>query len=254
MHIPNSDKPVTFYNLDVIISIGYRVNSKQGTKFRIWATNVLRKHLVDGYTINEKRLKAAEYKYQELQQSVKLLDNVVHLEAVSEETKGLIQIITEYSKALDLLDDYDHERLAIPQGTTKAKFELTYEEAKKIIEAMKKKFKDSGLFGREKDESFQSSMGAVYQTFGGKDVYPTVEAKAAHVLYYVTKNHSFVDGNKRIAAALFICFLQKNGLLFRKDGNKRVDDNTLVTLTLMIAASKPSEKDTMIRVVLNVLK
>jgi len=253
MHIPNSDKPVQFYNLDIIISVGYRVNSMRGTQFRIWATNVLRKHLVDGYTINEKRLKVAEYKYQELQKSLKLLGNVVHLDNISDETKGLIQVISQYSRALDILDDYDHQRLSVPKGTKRIKFELTYEEARKIIEAMKKKFKDSALVGQEKDKSFKSSIGAVYQTFGGQDLYPTVEDKAAHLLYFVTKNHSFVDGNKRIAAALFICFLRGNRILLHKDGSKRIDDNALVALTLMIAASKPSDKDAMIKVVLNVL-
>jgi len=208
-----------FYNLDMIISVGYRVNSKSGTQFRIWATNVLRRHLVDGYTLNEKRLKAAQHKYQELQKSLKLLGNITQLDSVSDETKGLAKVITEYTKALDILDDYDHERLSVPKGTMRAKFELTYDEARKIIEVMKKKFKDSALVGQEKDRSFKSSIGAVYQTFGKKDVYPTVEEKAAYLLYFVTKNHSFVDGNKRIAAALFICFLQKNGILLCKNGH-----------------------------------
>lgn len=253
MHIAHSDKPVAFYNLDAIISVGYRVNSKQGTQFRIWATNVLRKHLVDGYTINEKRLKAAAYKYQELQKTLKLLGNVIRLESVSDEAKGLIQIITEYSRALDILDDFDHERLSVPKGTVQTKYELTYEEAKTIIAAMRKKFSGSSLVGQEKDASFKSSIGSVYQTFDGQDVYPTVEEKAAHLLYFVTKNHSFIDGNKRIAAALFVCFLQKNGILLRNDGTKRIDDNALVALTLMIAVSKPQEKDSMIKVILNLL-
>ncbi|OHB69825.1 MAG: cytochrome C biogenesis protein CycH [Planctomycetes bacterium RBG_16_41_13] len=253
MHIAHSDKPVAFYNLDAIISVGYRVNSKQGTQFRIWATNVLRKHLVDGYTINEKRLKAAAHKYQELQKSLKLLGNVVRLESISDEAKGLIQIITEYSRALDILDDFDHERLSVPKGTVQTKYELTYEEAKIIIATMRKKFSDSALVGQEKDASFKSSIGSVYQTFDRQDVYPTVEEKAAHLLYFVTKNHSFIDGNKRIAAALFVCFLQKNGILLRNDGTKRIDDNALVALTLMIAVSKPQEKDSMIKVILNLL-
>jgi len=175
------------------------------------------------------------------------------LEGVSDQTKGLIQVISEYSRALDLLDDFDHEKLSIPKGTQKVKYQLTYEKAKEIIEQMRQKFKDSKLFGREKDQSFKSSIGAIYQTFGQKDVYPTVEEKTAHLLYFVTKNHSFVDGNKRIAAALFIAFLQGNGLLLRKDGSKRIDDNTLVALTLMIAASKPSEKNVMIKVILNLM-
>jgi prophage maintenance system killer protein len=155
---------------------------------------------------------------------------------------------------LNILDDFDHQRLVSPKGTKKSKYKLTYEEARNIIEQMKKKFRDSALVGLEKDKSFQGSIGAIYQTFDGKDVYPTTEDKAAHLLYFVTKNHSFVDGNKRIAAALFICFLQRNGILLGKDGNKRIDDNALVALTLMIAASKPSEKDIMIKVILNLLR
>ena len=242
------------YNLDVIISVGYRVKSLRGTQFRIWATNVLRQHLVDGYTLNKKRLMAQEGRIRTLQEAVRLLGNVALLEGVSDEAKGIVQIITEYSRALTILDDFDHQRLSAPEGTKHAKFELTYEGAKKIIDQMRLKFHGSSLVGQEKDQGFKSSIGAIYQTFGGRDVYPTIEAKAAHLLYFVTKNHSFVDGNKRIAAALFICFLQRNGILLRKDGNKRIDDNALVALTLMIAASKPSEKDIMIKVILNLLK
>ena len=245
---------VEYFNLDAIISVGYRVNSLRGTQFRIWATNVLRKHLVDGYTINEKRLKAQQNKISELQNAVRLLANVALLEGVSDEEKGIVQIISEYSRALNILDDFDHQRLVSPKGTKKSKYKLTYEEARNIIEQMKKKFRDSALVGQEKDKSFQGSIGAIYQTFDGKDVYPTTEDKAAHLLYFVTKNHSFVDGNKRIAAALFICFLQRNGILLGKGGHKRIDDNALVALTLMIAASKPSEKDIMIKVILNLLK
>lgn len=253
MHIANSDKPVVFYNLDAIISVGYRVNSKRGTQFRIWATNVLRKHLVEGYTINEKRLKAQQSKINELQNAVRLLGNLALLENISDEAKGIVQILSEYSRALNTLDDFDHQRLAAPKGTKKSKYKLTYEDARIIIEQMKKKFRDSALVGQEKDKSFQGSIGAIYQTFDGKDVYPALEDKAAHLLYFVTKNHSFVDGNKRIAAALFVCFLQKNGILLCKDSSKRIDDNALVALTLMIAASRPSEKDIMIKVILNLL-
>ncbi|MEQ8202924.1 MAG: RhuM family protein [Smithellaceae bacterium] len=242
-----------YYNLDMIISVGYRVNSKRGTQFRIWATNVLRRHLVDGYTINEKRLKAQQSKIRDLQETVRLLGNIVLLEGVSDEAKGVVQIISEYSKALSILDDFDHQRLAVPKGTRRTKYKLTYEEARKIIDQMKVKFKDSALVGQEKDKSFQGSLSAVYQTIDGKDVYPTVEEKAAHLLYFVTKNHSFIDGNKRIAAALFVCFLQKTGILLDKDGRKRIDENALVALTLMIAASKPSEKEIMVKVILNLL-
>ncbi len=242
---------VEFYNLDAIISVGYRVNSKQGTQFRIWATEVLRKHLVEGFILNEKRLMTAEGKYKELQNAVKLMGNLLDLEEIHGETKGLVSLITDYSHALHILDDYDHERLVSPEGTKEETFRLTYEEARKIIEAMKEKFNDSDLVGREKDKSFEGSIGAIYQTFEDKDVYPSVEEKAAHLLYFVTKNHSFVDGNKRIAAALFVCFMGKNGILHDKKGTRQIDNNALVALTLMIAVSKPEEKETMIRVILN---
>lgn len=242
-----------FYNLDMIISVGYRVNSKRGTQFRIWATNVLKKHLVDGYTINQKRLRVAGQKYQQLWETVKLLSNVVKLDSVTDETKGLIQVISEYSKALNLLEDFDNEQLGIPKGTKRAKIELTYEKAQEIITALRKKFKSSNLVGLEKDNSFKSSLGAIYQTAKGKDVYPTVEEKAAHLLYFVTKNHSFIDGNKRIAAALFVSFLKANGLLLTKTGDNRIDNNCLVALTLLIAVSKPEEKDILIKVIINLL-
>lgn len=242
-----------YYNLDAIISVGYRVNSTRATQFRIWATNVLRKHLVDGYTINENRLKASQDKYQQLQNSIKLLGNLISFPGVSDEAKGIIEVISEYSRALELLDDFDHGKFGVPPGTKKTTYKLTYEKAHTIIEQMKRKFKDSQLVGQEKDKSFQSSVNAIYQTFGRKDVYPTVEEKAAHLLYFVTKNHSFVDGNKRIAAVLFVTFLQGNAILFRKNGTKRIDDNALVALTLMIAASKPAERDSIIKIILNLL-
>jgi len=244
---------VKYFNLDAIISVGYRVNSKRGTHFRIWATSVLRKHLVEGYTINKKRLQAQANRIQKLRETVSLLGNVARMEGVSQEIKGIIQIIQEYSRALEILDDFDRQRLSVPKGTKKAKFELTYEEARMIIDTMRQRFKDSPLVGQEKDKSFKGSIAAIYQTFKGEDVYPTVEEKAAHLLYFVTKNHSFVDGNKRVAAAIFICFLQRNGILLRNDGTPRIDENALVALTLMIAASKPQDKDIMIKVILNLL-
>ena len=246
-------RQMDFYNLDMIISVGYRVNSKRGTGFRVWATSVLRQHLIEGYTINEKRLKKQERKYLELKNAVALIGNVVRVEDLSAEAKGLAQVISEYTRALDILDDFDHEKLKIPKGTKRSKYTMTYEEACSVIQAMKKKFKDSGLVGQEKDQSFKSSIGAVYQTVGGQDAYPTIEEKASHLLYFVTKNHSFVDGNKRIAAALFVCFLQKNGIILRKNGEKKIDNNTLVALTLMIACSNPKEKDMMVRVIMNLL-
>ncbi|MFT5387485.1 MAG: prophage maintenance system killer protein/predicted XRE-type DNA-binding protein [Lysobacterales bacterium] len=239
-----------FYNLDAIISVGYRVNSNQATRFRIWATKLIKQHLKEKYAKSKKQ----DEKFLEIIDLSKLLKNILNITELPTEAKGIIQVISEYTKALDLLDDFDHEKLSIPKGTKKAKFKLSYNEARKVIEAMKRKFKDSDLVGQEKDKSFQSSIGAIYQTFGKKDVYPTVEEKASHLLYFVTKNHSFIDGNKRIAAALFVCFLQKNGIILRKNGQKRINNNTLVALTLMVASSKPSEKDILIKVILNLLK
>ena len=244
---------VDYYNLDAIISVGYRVNSKQGTQFRVWATKVLKEHLIEGYTINEKRLKNQEQKYVELKKAVALIGNVVQITDLSTEAKGLAQVISEYTRALDILDDFDHEKLKIPKGRKRSKYKMTYEQARAVIQAMKEKFKDSDIVGREKDQSFQSSIGAVYQSVGGRDAYPTIEEKAAHLLYFVTKNHSFVDGNKRIAAALFVCFLEKNGILFRKDGSRVIDNNALVALTLMIASSRSQEKNMMVRVIMNLI-
>lgn len=244
---------VTYYNLDVIISVGYRVKSQRGTQFRIWATNVLKQYLIEGYAINEKRLKKQEQKYLELKNAVNLIGNVVQIENLPAEAKGLAQVIAEYTRALDILDNFDHQKLEMPKGRKHNRFIMTYEKARNVIIAMKKKFNDSDLVGQEKDQSFKSSIGAIYQSVAGKDAYPTIEEKAAHLLYFVTKNHSFIDGNKRIAAALFICFLEKNRMLYRKDGNKIIDDNALVALTLMIASSNPKEKDMMVKVIMNLI-
>lgn len=247
MHIANSDRPVVFYNLDVIISVGYRVNSKRGTQFRIWATNVLRDHIVKGYTANEKRL-------QELRQSLQLVEHVLDRHDVtSDEAKALLRVVTDYAYALDLLDEYDHQRVRgapVRKGIAKG---ISYDEARRIIDRLREKFSGSDLFGREKDDSFHSSLNAVMQTFDGKDVYPSFEEKASHLLYFLVKNHSFVDGNKRIAAALFLWFMEKNCLLYRKDGTKRIADAALVAITLMIAESPPREKDSIIRIVLHLI-
>ncbi|EJF10373.1 MULTISPECIES: virulence protein RhuM/Fic/DOC family protein [Pontibacter] len=244
----------TYYNLDVIISVGYRVKSKRGTQFRIWATNILRKHLVEGYTLNEKRLKEQAQKYNDLKQTVKLLQNVIQRKELStDESTGLLQIISDYTYALDILDDYDHQRLAI-QGTHKTEyFRITYDSAIAAIRTLKEKFGGSDLFGREKDESFQSSVNTIYQTFGNEELYPSMEEKAANLLYFVVKNHSFSDGNKRIAAFLFVWFMEKNQLLYTAYGQKRIADNALVALTLLIAESDPTEKDMMIKVVVNLI-
>lgn len=244
----------TYYNLDVIISVGYRVKSKRGTQFRIWATNVLRQHLVEGYTINEKRLKEQAQKYNDLKQTVKLLQNVIQRkELTTDESTGLLQVISDYTYALDVLDDYDHQCLTI-SGTHKQEyFRITYQSAMAAIQTLKEKFGGSYLFGREKDASFQSSVNTIYQSFSGQELYPSMEEKAANLLYFVVKNHSFSDGNKRIAAFLFVWFMEKNQLLYDVDGRKRIADNALVALTLLIAESDPLEKDTMVKVIVNLI-
>ena len=254
MHIANSDKPIQLYNLDVIISVGYRVNSKRGTQFRIWATSVLKQHLIQGYTINEKRLKEQADNIKKLQQTVEMLADLSQRKALtSDEAAGLFEVIKRYSYALDVLDDYDHGRIEIKSATAKESYQLTYEQGIRLIAQMKQKFGASGLFGHEKDNSFKSALGAIYQTFGGKDLYPSVEEKAANLLYLVVKNHAFSDGNKRIAAALFVWFLDRNRILYKKDGSKRIADNALVAITLMIAESQPKEKDIIAALVVNLI-
>lgn len=254
MHIAKSDKPVSFYNLDVIISVGYRVNSIQGTQFRIWATNILRKHLVDGYTINKQRIKEVESKYLELQKTINMLaSNIKTSSLVSEEAKGILQVIGRYSKALDILDRYDHQNLEAPKSKKKEIFKITYENAEEIIAVIQSEFKESSLVGREYKDSFKSVLKDIYQTFDGKELYSTVEEKAGNILYLITKNHCFVDGNKRIAASVFVLYLQNNNILFDKGGMRRIDDNALVALTLMIATSKPQEKDTIVKIISNLL-
>lgn len=253
MHIPNSDKPVSYYNLDVIISVGYRVKSKQGTHFRQWATQRLKDYLVQGYAINQKRLKETESKFKELKQAVKLLESVVTAKEITgDEAQGLLKVLNDYAFALDILDQYDHQTLKISETEHKEIFQISYPEAIKAIEGLKTKFGGSNLFGNEKDASFKSSLETIYQTFNGIDLYPTVQEKAGHLLYFVTKNHSFSDGNKRIAAFLFVWFLDRNKLLYL-EGEKIIDDKTLVALTLMIAASKPDDKDMMVKVIINLI-
>jgi len=245
---------VDYYNLDVIISVGYRIKSKRGIQFRIWANQIIKEYLIKGYSINEKRLSQHNDQLKELQESVKILGNVLNFKVLTnDESIGLLKIISDYAYALDILDQYDYQRLEIKDTTEKETFQLTYEEAKKQILTAKKAHGNSDLFGHEKDDSFKSSISTIYQTFDGHDLYPSIEEKAANLLYFITKNHSFSDGNKRIAAFLFLYFLERNGILFDKNGNKRIADNTLVALTLMIAVSKPDEKDTMTKVVVNLI-
>ncbi|MCL1920014.1 MAG: virulence protein RhuM/Fic/DOC family protein [Kiritimatiellaeota bacterium] len=236
-----------YYNLDMIISVGYRVNSVRGTQFRIWATQVLRDHILKGCSINERRLK-------ELRQSIRLVANVLeHYDVTTDQAKAIIQVVVDYEKALDILDDYDHQRVR-PAGCARSEAQgIGYDEALKVIAQMREKFGGSELFGREKDNSLQGSLAAVMQSFGGQDVYPSKEEKAAHLLYFLVKNHSFVDGNKRIAATLFLWFLEKNRLMFREDGTRRIAENALVAITLMIAESKPAEKETICQLVTHLI-
>jgi prophage maintenance system killer protein len=254
LHIALSDKPVKHYNLEIIISVGYRVKSQRGTQFRIWANRVLKDYLTKGYAVDRKKLQEQSRQLEDLKQTVKLLGSVMDRQSLhSDEATGLLRVLTDYTYALDVLDCYDHQVLEIGETTRQELFKITYPEAIKAIQGLKEKFGGSALFGNEKDGSFPGSLAAIYQTFGGEDHYPSVEEKAAHLLYFVVKNHSFSDGNKRIAAFLFVWFLEQNGLLYRADGSRRIADNALVALTLMIAESKPEEKDMMVRVVVNLI-
>lgn len=238
--IRSVERNLEYYSLDVIISVGYRVKSKRGVEFRKWANTVLKSYILKGYAANDRRL-------EELKQTLQILRrNEVELES-----SQILSVVEQYTKALDLLDDYDHLCVKKPDGTAET-YRITYEECRKVIDSMSFGTKSS-LFGNEKDDSFEGSIGAIYQTFGGKDVYPSVQEKAANLLYFITKNHSFSDGNKRIAATIFLYFLDKNNLLF-KNNTKQIEDNTLVALTIMIAESKPDEKELMVNLVMQFLK
>ena len=245
-------KPTAIYNLDVIISVGYRVHSKRGTAFRIWARKIIKDYLVKGYAVNQ-RIHSEQIG--ELRQLVQMLGRTIKTQQLeqNDENQALFDIVVDYTYALDTLDDYDYQRLSVGKTTQEDKFHATYENAMEVIQKLRDKFGGSALFGNEKDDSFKSSIGQIYQTFGGEELYPSVEEKAAMLLYLVTKNHSFSDGNKRIAATLFLWFLNNNGILYREDGSKRLADNTLVALTLMIAESKTEEKDVMVKVVVNLI-
>lgn len=248
------NRQINIYNLDVILSIGYRVNSDRGRQFRIWSTKILSDYLFKGYILNEKKLKKQNRLFNELKQSVKILANVLDHKLLSnEESIGLLKIITEYAYALDILDQYDYQTLEIKDISEGEIYKLNYEDAVSQIKIVKSNLGNSDLFGKEKDESFKSSIAAIYQTFGGKDLYPSIEEKAANLLYFITKNHSFIDGNKRIAAFFFLYFLEKNKILFTLENKKRIADNTLVALTLMIAVSKPEEKEIITKVIVNLI-
>lgn len=239
------------YNLDMIISVGYRVNSKHATNFRIWANRILKEYLIKGYAINHN---AKVEQLDELKQTIAIMRNVLaHKSITQDEAVGLLRVISDYSYGLDTLDRYDYQTLDIAQTTNREVFRATYKDAIEALAILKDKFGGSDLFAHEKDDSFKSTMGVIYQTFDGQELYPSIEEKAANLLYLTVKNHSFSDGNKRIAAFLFLWFLEKNGILYREDGSRLLDNNTLVALTLMIAQSKVEEKDIMTKVVVNLI-
>lgn len=238
LQIANADRPVAFYSLDVIISVGYRVKSHRGIAFRKWANRVLKQYILRGYAVNDNRMK-------QLGEVVRLMKRTQE----SLDSKQVLTVIENYSRALELLDDYDHQTMKRPKGTSST-YVLTYEECRRVIDQMKYG-KESELFGTEKDDSFKGSIGNIYQSFAGQEIYPSLQEKAANLLYFVTKNHSFWDGNKRIAATMFLYFLDRNGILYDEAGDKRLDDHTLVALTIMIAESKPEEKEMMISVIMN---
>lgn len=236
-----------YYNLDVIISVGYRVKSKTGTQFRIWATKILRNHILKGFTVNQSRLN-------QLQQSVKLIQSTVNSETLdSKQIKEVVDVLSDFALGLNILDGYDHQNLEINSTSIKSNYRIDYLEAKEAIDKLKRKFGGSKLFGNEKDESFKSSIATIDQTFGGQELYPSIEEKAANLLYFVVKNHSFTDGNKRIAAWLFVWYLNQNGYLYSISGKTKMANNALAALTLMVALSKPEEKDLIIKVIINTI-
>lgn len=242
---------VEYYNIEMITSVGYRVKSQRGTQFRIWANKVLKEYLIKGYAINQQ---AKAEQLEDLKNTVRLLSNVIdHKQLTLDEANGLLRVITDYTYGLDTLDKYDYQQLEVASTTPTSEFRATYDEAMDAIHLLQDKFGSSDLFGNEKDQSFKSSINTIYQTFGGEELYPSIEEKAAMLFYLVVKNHSFSDGNKRIAAFLFLWFLEKNGILYKSDGTKLIGNNTLVALTLMIAESRTEEKDVMVKVVINLI-
>ena len=252
MHIPNSDRPVEFFSLDIILAVGYRANSAKASAFRRWVSTVLKKYLVDGYALNEKRLQEQKSKVKQLQNAIKLLNRSIEHQADNlDEAKKFSALMADFAAGLDLLDDYDNKTLDTKGKTVKPAVVVTKEEFLSVIDKMKPAFA-SDVFANPKDDSFDSSVNQIYQTFGGRDCYPTLEEKAAMLLYFVVKNHGFSDGNKRIGAACFLYFLDRNGILYRS-GAPVIDNATLFALTVLIAESKPQEMETMKQIVISIL-
>ncbi len=249
-------RKMNLYNLDAIISVGYRVNSRRATQFRIWATNVLKQHILQGYTINQERLLETREKFKELQNTIAFLENKVGNKQLKGQEREILDLLANYSKTLRLLEQYDKGKLSLIK-TEKGRFVLKYEDATPVIREIKTeliaKKEASGLFGQESEEKFKAILGNIQQTFGGKELYPSLEEKAAHLLYFIIKDHPFVDGNKRIGSFLFVYFLDRNDYLFRKTGERKVNDNALTTLALLIAVSDPKDKDVLIKIVTNLL-
>jgi prophage maintenance system killer protein len=245
---------VNQYNLDVIISVGYRVKSARGTQFRIWANNVLKQYLIQGYALNERKLQAEQEKLGDLHAAITLIARLAQKKALSdEESQSILTVLAQYSHALTVLDDYDHQRLEIIGTTSLEQPKIGYDEAINQIHLWREKEKLGGLFGNEKDDSFKGSLETIYQTFDAEELYPTIEEKAANLLYFIVKNHSFSDGNKRIAAAIFVWFLERNQFLYKETGEKRIADNALVAFTLLIAESKPDEREMIVKVIINLI-
>ena len=248
------NREIEHYNLDMIISVGYRVNSKKGTQFRIWASNILKRYLVQGYALNEQKLQMQQQKLTDLKQAIALSSRLLRQkDLTASQSRGILSILEKYSHALTVLDDYDHQRLQVTGIQQAGQRRISYDEAIQQILLWREQEKLGGLFGNEKDDSFKSSLETIYQTFGGTELYPSIEEKAANLLYFIVKNHSFSDGNKPIAAALFVWFLARHDYLLNADGEKRIADNALVAFTLLIAESKPEEKDTMVKVIINLI-
>jgi len=257
LHIANSDKPVAFYDLDIILAVGYRTNSSRAINFRIWATKILKKYLLQGYAINQKRLLETRGKFKELQNTISFLQNKVKQESLVGQEQEILNLLSNYSRTLTLLGQYDNRKLSlIKKG--RGKFILKYQDAIHIIKTIKSelasKKEASDLFGKEVGHNLQGILGNIYQTFSRKELYPSLEEKAAHLLYFIIKDHPFVDGNKRISSFLFIYFLDKNNYLFKQTGERKINDNALTTLALLIAVSDYTEQDILIRIITNLIK